>query len=35
MSYESKCHKVWQYGYQKSHIDQTNQPQESRLVQQK
>ena len=24
MLYGMKCHKVWQYGYQKNRIDQTN-----------
>ena len=24
MPYDIKCHKVWQYGYQKNRIDQTN-----------
>ena len=24
MPYDIKCHKVWQYGYQKKRIDQTN-----------
>ena len=43
MAYVIKCDKMpfcdiyhmnlWQYGYQKNRIDQTDQPQESRLVQ--